>query len=74
MAITSSDILNLSHALKDICEADCKTPECLSQTLKILLQYNLIQANLQFNQTFQADLPTARPGSAGFSHKTPEPK
>lgn len=48
MAITSSDILNLSHALKDICEVNCNTPECLSQTLKILLQYNLIQANLHF--------------------------
>ena len=48
MAITSSDILNLSHALKDICEVNCNTPECLSQTLKILLQYNLIQANLQY--------------------------
>lgn len=107
MAISSSDILNLSHALKDICEVNCKTPECLSQTLKILLQYNLIQANLQFmlnnentcrlkgitsehneiverkaankyareyNQTLQADLPTARPASAVFSHKPPEPK
>lgn len=48
MAITTSDILNLSHALKDICEVDCGTSECLSQTLKILLQYNLIQANAQF--------------------------
>lgn len=48
MAVSSSDILNLSHSLKDICEVNCNTPECLSQTLKILLQYNLIQANLQY--------------------------
>lgn len=32
MAITSLDILNLSHSLKDVCEVNCKTPECLSQT------------------------------------------
>lgn len=52
MAITSVDILNLSHSLKDICEVNCNTPECLSQTLKMLLQYNLIQANLQFSRQF----------------------
>lgn len=52
MAITSQDILNLSHSLKDICEVNCNTPECLSQTLKILMQYNLIQANLQFGRQF----------------------
>ena len=69
MAITSSDILNLSHALKDICEVNCKTPECLSQTLKILLQCNLIQANLQFNQTLQTNW-----DSDVFSDKPPKPK
>ncbi|MCI8691577.1 MAG: hypothetical protein HFH91_02325 [Lachnospiraceae bacterium] len=52
MTITSLDILNLSHSLKDICEVNCNTPECLSQTLKILMQYNLIQANLQFGRQF----------------------
>lgn len=52
MAITSLDILNLSHSLKDICEVNCNTPECLSQALKLLMQYNLIQANLQFSQQF----------------------
>lgn len=54
MAITSLDILNLSHSLKDICEVNCNTPECLSQTLKILMQYNLIQANLAFGRQFCA--------------------
>ena len=53
MAITSLDILNLSHSLKDICEVNCNTPECLSQALKILLQYNLIQANLQFGRQLE---------------------
>ena len=52
MAITSLDILNLSHSLKDVCEVNCHTPECLSQSLKMLLQYNLIQANLQFSRQF----------------------
>ncbi len=52
MAITSLDILNLSHSLKDICEVNCNTPECLSQALKLLMQYNLIQANLQFSRQF----------------------
>lgn len=52
MAVTSLDILNLSHSLKDVCEVNCNTPECLSQTLKVLLQYNLIQANLEFGKQF----------------------
>ena len=52
MAITSLDILNLSHSLKDICEVNCNTPACLSQTLKLLMQYNLIQANLEFSRQF----------------------
>lgn len=54
MSITSLDILNLSHSLKDICEVNCGTPECLNQTLKILLQYNLIRANLEFGCQFDA--------------------
>ena len=75
MAITSVDILNLSHSLKDICEINCNTPECLSQVLKILMQYNLIQANLQFSRQFcQADdirtclpAPPAAPAASGKS-------
>lgn len=50
MAVTSLDILNLSHSLKDIAEVGCKTQDCLSQTLKVLLQYNLIQANLLYGE------------------------
>lgn len=64
MAITSVDILNLSHSLKDICEVNCHTPECLSQTLKILLQYNLIQANLQFSRQFEQNNCQALPAPA----------
>lgn len=69
MKITSSDILNLSHALKDICEVNCNTPECLSQTLKLLLQYNLIEANLQFNQQLnQGTRPPSREQEQERSH------
>lgn len=65
MAITSLDILNLSHSLKDICEVNCNTPECLSQALKILLQYNLIQANLQFGRQLEENNCPARCASPG---------
>lgn len=61
MAITSLDILNLSHSLKDICEVNCNTPECLSQMLKLLMQYNLIQANLQFGKQFGPIFPPVCP-------------
>lgn len=50
MAVTSLDILNLSHSLKDIAEVSGKTQDCLTQTLKTLLQYNLIQANLLYGE------------------------
>lgn len=73
MAITSADILNLSHALKDICEVNCHTPECLSQTLKILLQYNLIQANLQFGKQFERSSASAVPTPSPHPHP-PAPK
>lgn len=55
--ITSLDILNLSHALKDICEVNCKTSECLNDTLKFLLQYNLIKLNLIFEQQLDCETP-----------------
>lgn len=50
--ITSSDILNLSHSLKDVCEVDCETSPCLTKTLRTLLQWNLIQANLEYSRRF----------------------
>lgn len=53
--ITSIDIVNLSHALKDVCEVNCKTPACLNQTLQMLLQYNLIKLNLQFSKQLDCD-------------------
>lgn len=57
MSITSLDILNLSHSLKDVCEVNCNTSECLSNTLKLILQYNLIQANLEFSKQFDCGFP-----------------
>lgn len=72
MAVTSLDILNLSHSLKDICEVNCNTPECLSQTLKLLLQYNLIQVNLQFGrQLAQAEATEPCPPRQGTSAGSP---
>ena len=72
MAVTSLDILNLSHSLKDICEVNCNTPECLSQTLKLLLQYNLIQVNLQFGrQLAQAEAAESCPPRRGTSAGCP---
>ena len=50
MAVSSLDILNLSHSFKDVCEAHAKSPECLSCTLRLLLEYNLIQANLEYSR------------------------
>ncbi len=47
---TAVDIVNLAHSLKDICEVDCKSPDCMNTVLKALLQYNLIQLNLMFSE------------------------
>ena len=55
MAVSSLDILNLSHSFKDVCDAHAKSPECLSCTLRLLLEYNLIQANLEFSRRFCCD-------------------
>lgn len=51
MLISSSDILNLSHALKDICEVDCETCPLLTKTLRLVAQSNLLQAHLLYNHT-----------------------
>ena len=50
MNVNSSDIINLSHALKDVCEVDCNTSPCLTQTLRTVMQYNLLLANLRYSQ------------------------
>ena len=51
MPISSSDILNLSHALKDICEVDCETCPLLTKTLRLVAQNNLLQAHLLYSHT-----------------------
>jgi len=58
MAINSLDILNLSHSLKDICEVNCKTPECLNQTLQVLLEYNLIPRNSGWSRMLRKSMPS----------------
>lgn len=66
MAASSLDILNLSHSLRDLCEVNQKCPDCLSQTLQTLLQYNLIQANLSYGRQFCPPLFSGRsPDAAG---------
>lgn len=60
MAVSSLDILNLSHSFKDVCEAHAKSPECLSCTLRLLLEYNLIQANLEYSRRFCCTPPKHR--------------
>lgn len=55
MAITTLDILNLSHALKDVCEVNCNTSECLSQTLKVMLQSNLLTANMIYSRQLERE-------------------
>ncbi len=68
--ITSSDILNLSHSLKDVCEVDCETSPCLTRTLRTLLQWNLIRANLEFNRRFccQPDTTPAQTQNFQYSY------
>ncbi len=51
MSVSSSDILNLSHALKDICEVDCETCPALTMTLRLVAQRNLLQAHLLYSNT-----------------------
>lgn len=70
MAITSLDILNLSHSLKDVCEVNCNTPACLNLTLKYLMQYNLLQANLEFSRQFDCTQAGNAPETA-VSRPTP---
>ncbi len=55
MPISSSDILNLSHALKDICEVDCETCPLLTRTLRLMAQSNLLQAHLLYSHTLAED-------------------
>lgn len=57
MSVSSLDILNLSHALKDVCEVNCNTSECLSETLKVLLQGNLITANVLYSKQLANENP-----------------
>ena len=50
MSVSSLDILNLSHALKDVCEVDCETCPALTNTLRMLSQLTLIRAQLEYGK------------------------
>ncbi|MDO4294264.1 MAG: hypothetical protein Q4C65_13700 [Eubacteriales bacterium] len=52
MAVSALDILNLSHSLKDLCECCGKKQSCLSETARLLTEYNLIRANLEYSRRF----------------------
>lgn len=60
MSITSLDILNLAHSLKDVSEVNCKDPGCLTPVLKVLLEYNLIRTNLEYAGQFKCQGEQAR--------------
>lgn len=66
--ITSSDILNLSHSLKDVCEVDCDTSPCLTKALRTLLEWNLIQANLEYGRRFCSPPASVSPQMSDFQY------
>lgn len=70
MPISSSDILNLSHALKDICEVDCETCPLLTKTLRLVAQSNLLQAHLLYSNTFGQD-PRQEKFNLNYIHEHP---
>ena len=59
MAITSLDILNLSHSLKDLCDVNCKQTECLTQTLQFLLESDTGQSGIQPAVRLSGGFPSA---------------
>jgi hypothetical protein len=53
MSVSSLDILNLSHSLKDVCEVNCDTCPGLTNTLRILSQISLIKAHLEYGRSLE---------------------
>ena len=53
MSVSSLDILNLSHSLKDVCETNCETCPGLTNTLRILSQISLIKAHLEYGRSLE---------------------
>lgn len=59
MSVSSLDILNLSHSLKDVCETNCETCPGLTNTLRILSQISLIKAHLEYGRSLEPCGPCA---------------
>lgn len=59
MSVSSLDILNLSHSLKDVCEVNCDTCPGLTNTLRILSQISLIKAHLEYERSLEPCAPCA---------------
>ena len=81
MSVSSLDILNLSHSLKDVCEANCETCPGLTNTLRVLSQLTLIKAHLEYGQQLDystgctkqsAAMPPSDPGKAVSEIELPD--
>jgi hypothetical protein len=68
MSVSSLDILNLSHSLKDVCEVNCDTCPGLTNTLRVLPQLTLIKAHLEYGQ--QLDCSTEGPRQTASTHSS----
>lgn len=53
MSVSSLDILNLSHSLKDVCEVNCDNCPGLTNTLRVLSQISLIKAHLEYGRSLE---------------------
>ena len=67
MSVSSLDILNLSHSLKDVCEVNCETCPGLTNTLRILSQLTLIKAHLEYGKQLDCSTECAGQTSAARS-------
>ena len=76
MSVSSLDILNLSHSLKDVCETNCETCPGLTNTLRILSQISLIKAHLEYGRSLAPCMPGTGPSnestSANLTVKNPQ--
>ena len=64
MSVSSLDILNLSHSLKDVCEVNCETCPGLTNTLRVLSQLTLIKAHLEYGQQLDCGSGRAKQSAA----------
>ena len=63
MSVSSLDILNLSHSLKDVCEVNCDSCPGLTNTLRILSQVSLIKAHLEYSKQLDCSIGRSGPNT-----------